>query len=58
MMPAAEAARRRGRTPAWLRALCAAGRVPGAEKLGRDWFVPKDFNVISVPRGRPPLHGR
>lgn len=50
-------ARRDGRSIVWLRALCAAGRIPGAQKLGRDWVVPvgRDgtVRVPRQPRGRP-----
>ena len=36
-----EAARRLGhRGTSWLTQLAAAGRIPGAEKHGRDWMIP------------------
>ena len=41
-------ARRDGRSMVSLRALCAAGQIPGAKKVGRDWLVPRD---AVAPRG-------
>lgn len=29
-------------TPAYTRKLCKEGRVPGAVKVGRDWWIPLD----------------
>lgn len=29
-------------TPRGLRFACAAGHVPGAQKVGRDWILPSD----------------
>ena len=31
-----------GLTPRSVRNMCATGRIEGAEKIGRDWFVPQD----------------
>lgn len=37
-----QAAARWGITPQRVRQLCAAGRVPGSLRHGRDWFIPAD----------------
>jgi hypothetical protein len=36
-----------------LRILCAAGRVQGAQKIGRDWLIPSPPVVIAASRRRP-----
>ena len=33
------------------RRLAAQNRLPGAVKLGRDWFVPTWAEIVPVPRG-------
>ena len=38
-----EAAEWLGLSPSRVRSACAAGRVPGAEKVGRDWQVPARY---------------
>ena len=40
---------------AWLRRLCAAGRIEGAYKNeNRHWVIPADFRYVGrLPRGRP-----
>ncbi len=43
----------RGRVAVLLR----AGRIPGAQKLGRDWIIPDEAALEAVavrPVGRPP----
>ena len=37
----AEAAAELGLEESWVRRLCAAGRIEGAFKLGRDWLIPR-----------------
>ena len=48
-----EAARRAGISVAWMRRLCADGRVEGARKIGRDWLIPEGAQVEELPP-RPP----
>jgi hypothetical protein len=36
-----------------LRVLCAAGRVQGATKIGRDWLIPSPVVVRPAERRRP-----
>ena len=31
-----------GITPRTVRNMCAKGKIPGAEKIGRDWIIPSD----------------
>lgn len=52
MLTLTEAAIQSGRSAIHLRYLCRMGRIQGAEKRGRDWFVPRGFCVQIVPRGR------
>jgi hypothetical protein len=40
-------------SPRRLRVLCAAGRVQGAKKLGRDWLIPSPVQVVPGSRIRP-----
>lgn len=42
MIPIAEYARRIGKATITVADKCRRGNLPGAVKLGRDWFVPKD----------------
>lgn len=42
MIPIAEYARRIGKAPITVADKCRRGNLPGAVKIGRDWFVPKD----------------
>ena len=37
-------------TPRQVQNLCASGRIPGADKLGRTWAIPAD--AIKPPDGR------
>jgi len=46
-----EAAGRVGISRRYLQRLCLDGRVPGAERIGRDWLVPASFKWKSLPRG-------
>lgn len=42
LIPITEYARRTGRNPVVVRQKCLRGTLPGAVKMGRDWFVPED----------------
>ena len=42
MIPIAEYARRIGKATITVADKCRRGALPGAQKIGRDWFVPKD----------------
>lgn len=42
MIPIAEYARRIGKAPITVADKCRRGSLPGAVKIGRDWFVPAD----------------
>ena len=42
LLPLAEYAARIGRDPDSVRDKCLRGNVPGAVKLGRNWFIPAD----------------
>ena len=42
LIPIAEYAERIGLTANAVRRKCIRGTLPGAVKLGRDWFIPKD----------------
>lgn len=42
MIPIAEYARRIGKAPITVADKCRRGNLPGAVKVGRDWFVPED----------------
>jgi hypothetical protein len=44
-------AARIGVTPRRARALAAAGRIPGAVKLGRDWLIPEAAEATPGARG-------
>ena len=39
---AAEAAKKWGLTPRRVQVLCAQGRIPGLERLGKTWAIPRD----------------
>lgn len=52
MIPIAEYARKIGKATITVADKCRRGALPGAQKIGRDWFVPKnaeypDFRVKS-----------
>ena len=53
MVSLATAVGQDGRSLAWIRKLCAAGRIPGAQKMGRDWMLPAHTRLPKPPRGRP-----
>ena len=36
-----EASKIWGVTPRWINYYCSAGRIPGAEKMGTVWLIPK-----------------
>ena len=42
MIPIAEYARRIGKATITVADKCRRGALPGARKIGRDWFVPAD----------------
>ena len=42
LIPIAEYARKLGKATITVADKCRRGSLPGAVKLGRDWFVPKD----------------
>ena len=42
MIPIAEYAKKIGKATITVADKCRRGALPGAVKLGRDWFVPKD----------------
>ena len=42
LIPIAEYAARVGRAVSSVRQKCQRGTLPGAVKLGRDWFIPPD----------------
>jgi predicted nucleotidyltransferase len=48
-----EFARARGLTPQRVRQLLAAGKVPGARRIGERWAIPGDAAILRVPAGRP-----
>ena len=54
-MSVEDAAAELGRSIAWVRRLAQNGRLPGAEKVGRDWIIPKAAVAGWKPesRGRP-----
>lgn len=59
MITLSAAAAKLGMSTARLRLLCTAERVPGAKKIGRDWFTPDEPRVKAPKhRGRPPHKGR
>lgn len=53
LLSAAQAAAELGVTPQHIRQLAADGRIKGARRMGRDWFMPAPVRVSKVPRGRP-----
>lgn len=42
LIPISEYAARIGKSPTTVRQKCQRGTLPGAVKLGRDWFIPAD----------------
>ncbi len=51
-----DAAKRVGRTPARLRQLLALDEIPGAQKIGRDWYIPDNWKL--PPDTRKQARGR
>ena len=41
-----------------IRALLAQRRIPGARRVGRQWFVPEDFKVTPGSRGPDMKRGK
>jgi hypothetical protein len=58
LITTAEAADNAGISRRYLQRLCIDGRVKGAQKLGRDWFVPSSFKWKPLPRGPKPKVAR
>lgn len=55
MLTLTQAAAKLDLSTARVRLLCTQGRVPGAKKIGRDWFTPDEPRVKAPKfRGRPP----
>ena len=48
-----EASKIWGVTPRWINYYCSAGRIPGAEKMGTGWLIPKSATK-PVDRRRKP----
>lgn len=53
-----EAAQRIKRCPQRVRKLAAAGRIPGAVKLGKTWLIPASWNYAPMPIGNPTFRAR
>ena len=51
-----EASKIWGVTPRWINYYCSAGRIPGAEKMGTVWLIPKSATK-PVDRRRKPAIG-
>lgn len=54
LLPSEAFARARGVSPQRVRQLLAAGRIPGALRIGGRWVIPADAPVRPAPAGRPP----
>ena len=54
MIPIAEYARRIGKATITVADKCRRGSLPGARKIGRDWFVPADaeYTDLRVKSGK------
>lgn len=46
-----EAAERLKIHPSRIRRLAAAGRIQGAQKIGRDWIIPESLRIRAGSRG-------
>ena len=46
LIPIAQYAESHGLTPNAIRRRCIRGTLPGAVKMGRDWFIPADAPYI------------
>ena len=42
-----EASEKWGISPRQINYYCSEGRIPGAEKMGRVWLIPKDAKTVS-----------
>jgi excisionase family DNA binding protein len=51
MISTAEAAAKLGVNLQRIRALLSDRRIPGAKRIGRQWFIPKGFVVTPGTRG-------
>ena len=45
-----EASKIWGVTPRWINYYCSAGRIPGAEKMGTIWLIPKNAKPLDGRR--------
>jgi excisionase family DNA binding protein len=54
MISTAEAAVKLGVNLQRVRALLSQRRIPGARRIGRQWFVPENFSVTPGSRGPKP----
>ncbi|WP_169732881.1 helix-turn-helix domain-containing protein [Haloechinothrix halophila] len=50
-MTTQEVAQQWGVTDRVVRRMCASGRIPGAFRLGRDWFIPRT-SIEKIPTRR------
>lgn len=62
LVSAGTVAEREGVSPRRIRTLCLEGRIPGAHKRGKEWWVPSDYEISPAPRRprprrRPPVRG-
>lgn len=53
-----EYARANRLTPQRVRQLLAAGKIPGAQRIGERWVIPGNAAILRVPAGRPVAEGR
>jgi len=53
---AEEAARRWGVSARWVQALCHGRRIPGAQRLGRVWLIPRGAEKPGDQRLTPRRH--
>lgn len=51
VIPAKEAAERRGISLRRLQVLCKQRRIPGARLVGRTWLLPESFEITPGKRG-------
>lgn len=54
LLASAAFARARGVSPQRIRQLLAAGKIPGALRVGGRWAIPADAPIRRTPAGRPP----
>jgi excisionase family DNA binding protein len=53
MIPTAQAAKLLGCNVAYVRRMAAQGRIPGAQKVGRDWVFPDQPRIYPKPSKTP-----